>query len=142
MHRGPRGARLTEAGRLLARHGETVDDACVAARRELDATVGLTSGRLRIGTFSSAAIRLLPEAMTALRHRHPEGDLSVEEITSVRAEEMITSGRLDVAVVATYDEEPAWPDWLAPPGSWSTRCSSACRPSTGSPWATPPAESG
>lgn len=112
VHRGPRGARLTEAGRLLARHGETVDDACVAARRELDATVGVTSERLRIGTFSSAAIRLLPEAMTALRHRHPEGDLSVEEISSVRGEEMLTSGRLDVAVVATYDDEPAWPDWL------------------------------
>jgi DNA-binding transcriptional LysR family regulator len=112
VHRGPRGASLTEAGRVLARHGEAIDDACVAARRELDAAVGVTSGRLRIGTFSSAAIRLLPEAMTALRHRHPEGDLSVEEITSIRGEEMLTSGRLDLAVVATYDEDPTWPDPL------------------------------
>ena len=113
VQRGPRGARLTEAGRVLARHGELVDDACVAARRDLDATIGATSTRLRIGTFSSAAIRLLPEAMTALRHRHPEGHLSVEEITSARAEELVTSGRLDVAVVATYDDEPAWPGWLS-----------------------------
>ena len=112
VHRGPRGARLTESGHVLARHGLTVDDACVAARRDLDAAVGVSSSRLRIGTFSSAAIRLLPEAMTALRHRHPEGDLSVEEISSVRGQDLVTSGRLDVAVVATYDDGPAWPDWL------------------------------
>jgi len=112
VHRGPRGARLTEAGQLLARHGEAVDDACEAARHELDATLGTTSTRLRIGTFGSAAIRLLPEAMTALRHRHHEGDLSVQEITSTRGEELLTAGGLDLAVVATYDDEPAWPDWL------------------------------
>ena len=58
--RGPRGARLTEAGQVLARHGKTIDDACVAARRDLAGAVGEASTRLRIGTFGSAAIRLLP----------------------------------------------------------------------------------
>ena len=110
--RGPRGARLTEAGQVLARHGKTIDDACVAARRDLAGAVGEASTRLRIGTFGSAAIRLLPDAMTALRHRHPESDLSIEEVTSTVGGERVAAGVLDVAVVATYDNAPDWPGWL------------------------------
>src|SRR4051794_6456729 len=55
VHRGPRGARLTEAGAALARHGMSVDDVCVAARAELDELLGHTSPRLRIGSFLSVA---------------------------------------------------------------------------------------
>jgi DNA-binding transcriptional LysR family regulator len=110
--RTARGAHLTEAGRVLARYGDLVDDACVAARRDLEETLGRVSLRLRIGTFSTAAIRLLPEAMTALRHRHPGSDLSIEEVSSPVGGAKVASGDLDVAVVATYDNEPDWPAWL------------------------------
>src|SRR3954467_3273711 len=50
VHRGPRGARLTEAGAVLARHGTDVDVLCVAAQAELDDLLGRTAPRLRIGS--------------------------------------------------------------------------------------------
>ena len=111
--RTSRGAHLTEAGMILARHGETVDDAVLAAHEEVETAVGVASTRLRIGTFSSAAIRLLPEAMTALRHLHPDSELSIEEVTSTIGGRKVADGDLDLAVVATYGNDPDWPTWLA-----------------------------
>src|SRR5688500_8378546 len=68
VRRGPRGARLTEVGATLARHGLSIDATCVAAAADVDELLGRTVDRLRIGSFLSVALRVLPEAMTALRH--------------------------------------------------------------------------
>lgn len=112
VHRGPRGARLTEAGALLARHGLAVTDACELAQAELDDLLGRTGPRLRIGSFLSVATRVLPQAMTALRHRRPDSELSIVEGTSLELRQRVTDGELDVAVVGTYVTEPEVPPWL------------------------------
>lgn len=112
VHRGPRGARLTEAGSVLARHGRDIDHSCEAAAADLDELLGRTVARLRIGSFLSVALRVLPEAMTALRHRRPNSDLSIVEGTSTDLRARVTRGDLDLAVVATYDDEPELAPWL------------------------------
>jgi DNA-binding transcriptional LysR family regulator len=112
VRRGPRGARLTEAGATLARHGLTVDDVCVAAEAELGELLGQTTPRLRIGSFLSVATRVLPQAMTALRHRRPDSELSIVEGTSTVLRQRVTDGELDVAVVGTYFTEPELAPWL------------------------------
>ena len=113
VHRGPRGARLTEAGAALARHGDTIDEACRMAGLELDATRANARPRLRIGSFISVALRVLPEAMTALRHRRPDSDLSIVEGTSRVLTRRVAEGDIDLAVVGTYDEQvPEIPGWL------------------------------
>lgn len=113
VHRGPRGARLTEAGAVLARHGLAVDDTCHAAAAELDELLGRAGGRLRIGAFLSVALGILPDAMTALRHRRPDSDLSIVEGTSTDLRARVSRGELDLAVVATYDDEHDLPPWLS-----------------------------
>jgi DNA-binding transcriptional LysR family regulator len=111
--RGPRGARLTEAGEALARHGLTVDAACAAASTDLEGLLGQTVQRLRIGSFLSVALRVLPEAMTALRHQHPDSDLSIVEGTSSVLRQRVADGALDLAVVGTYGDSPDLPPWTS-----------------------------
>ncbi len=113
VHRGPRGARLTEAGTALARRGDEIDEACRLAELELAATRAGARPRLRIGSFVSVATRLLPDAMTALRHRRPDSDLTILEGTSRELSGRVADGALDLAVVGTYDEQvPELPVWL------------------------------
>ena len=100
--RSTRGASLTPAGAVLAPYGEVIDRQACAASDAFAAYRGDTAGRLRIGTFQAAALHLLPPALTALRHRHPDADLSVVDAPSDRAVGAVADGELDLAVFATY----------------------------------------
>ncbi len=92
--RGPRGATLTPAGSVLAAYGDAVDRQVVDATDAFDLFRGQASRRLRIGTFQAAALHLLPPALTALRHRHPDADLSVVDVASVDAVAAVAAGEL------------------------------------------------
>ena len=105
--RTTRGAALTPAGAVLAPYGEVIDRQASAAADAFAVYKGETAGRLRLGTFQAAALHLLPPALTALRHRHPDADLSVVDIPSDRAVDAVATGDLDLAVFATYEAPPS-----------------------------------
>lgn len=107
--RTPRGATLTRAGAVLAGHGRDIERISDAAAGALARLRGELALRLKIGTFQAAALHLLPPALTALRHRHPDADISVVDVASEHALEEIIGGRLDVAIAAS------WGAPLAPP---------------------------
>ncbi|MER6138717.1 LysR family transcriptional regulator [Streptomyces sparsogenes] len=107
--RSPRGATPTRAGALLAAYGRDIQKVSAAAASDLARIRGELSLRLRIGSFQAAAIHLLPPALTALRHRCPEADVSVVDVASEEAVERVGDGCLDVALVAS------WGGPLAPP---------------------------
>lgn len=104
--RGPRGASLTAAGALLAEHGRIIDEQTDRAGERLAALLGHLSLRLRVGAFLAAALHLLPPALTALRHRYPKADVSVEDLLSDRGVERVAAGELDVAVIASWALPP------------------------------------
>lgn len=112
VERGPRGASLTDAGTALAVHGRRI-------QREVEDAVasfpayrqGLVT-RLRVGAFQAAALHLLPPAMTALRHQRADVDLSVTDIQSSDAVNLVARGDLDLAVLASWDIPPAAPAGL------------------------------
>jgi DNA-binding transcriptional LysR family regulator len=110
--RGPRGARLTEPGHVLADGGEVVIDQCARVATTVERMLGPLSRRLRIGTFQAAAQHLLPPALTALRHQHPEAELTIVEITSDRGFALVDEGQVDVAVIASYSATLAVPPTL------------------------------
>ncbi|TYB40444.1 LysR family transcriptional regulator [Micromonospora sp. AP08] len=110
VRRGPRGASLTAAGAVVAGHGAAIDRHTRQAADDLAALLGRLSLRLRIGAFQAAALHLLPPALTALRHRHPDADLSVVDITSERGMPLVAAGDLDLAVIAAWDEPPVPPE--------------------------------
>ncbi|GAA3774761.1 LysR family transcriptional regulator [Streptomyces coacervatus] len=111
--RGPRGARLTEAGALLAVHGRIVDETTEKAAADMAALLGHLSLRLRVGAFQAAALHLVPPALVALRHRHPDADVSVVDLVSGQGPEAIGASRLDLAVVASWSDSFVFPPQVA-----------------------------
>jgi DNA-binding transcriptional LysR family regulator len=107
--RGPRGAALTAAGALLAAHGRVIDQHMDDAAAQLSALLGHLALRLKVGAFQAAALHVLPPALTALRHRHPDADVSVQDVLSEHGIEEIAAGRLDLAVIASWGVFPEAP---------------------------------
>ncbi|WP_431683479.1 LysR family transcriptional regulator [Kitasatospora sp. KL5] len=111
--RGPRGAALTAAGAVLAAHGHIIDRETRDAADRLAAHLGHLALRLRVGAFQAAALHLLPPALTALRHRHPDADVAVRDLLSEHGIDEIAAGRLDLAVVSSWGAPPQPPPHVA-----------------------------
>ncbi|MFI2371278.1 LysR family transcriptional regulator [Streptomyces sp. NPDC018833] len=108
-----RGARLTAAGELLAERARRVLDEMDRARHELATLSGLTGGRLRVGTFTTVGIHLLPPVLSAFRRAHPAVELTVAEYEPPAGVTAVARGEMDLALTHAY--EPAEPAPL-PPG--------------------------
>ncbi|GGW81907.1 LysR family transcriptional regulator [Streptomyces lomondensis] len=102
----PRGVRLTEAGRLLVPHAETVAAALHDARRALDALREAAGGRLRFGAFATADAALVPQALARFRARHPGVRVTREEGFTPALLDRLTAGHLDLAIVSTTGRAP------------------------------------
>ncbi|WPB89289.1 LysR family transcriptional regulator [Streptomyces malaysiensis] len=110
VERGARGARLTRLGAVLCRYGERVAAELELAAESVATFLGAHARRLRVGAFPSAATTLLPEALAALRYRHPEAELSVVDLLSDAGPELVAAGELDFAITATYGQPPDRPE--------------------------------
>jgi DNA-binding transcriptional LysR family regulator len=102
VRREVRPVRLTPAGEALARHARAVLARLAAAEAELAAIAALETGRLRVGTYSSAGATLVVQAVATFRQRHPGVELSLLEAGRDRLIEDVRSGDLDVAVVFDF----------------------------------------
>src|SRR5437868_10374935 len=60
---GPRPISLTEAGRILLRHAESIVARLQAAQADLAAFASGEAGSLHVGTFQSVGAKILPEVM-------------------------------------------------------------------------------
>src|SRR5919201_1156289 len=92
VERGPRGVRLTDAGRSLVAHADAILARIEDAEEELAALAGLRGGRLRLACFQSAGATLVPRAVAAFRERHPAVDLGMVEAEPEEASERLRSG--------------------------------------------------
>ncbi|MGW0562548.1 LysR family transcriptional regulator [Streptomyces sp. NPDC003016] len=104
-----RGARLTAAGELLAARARRVLDEMDRARHELARLAGLSGGRLRIGTFTTAGIHLLPPVLSAFRRAHPDVELAVADYEPPDGVSAVASGAVDLALTHAYEPAPAVP---------------------------------
>src|SRR6059058_5394049 len=97
---GPRPVSLTEAGRLLLRHADSIVARLQAAQADLHALRSGEAGVLHVGTFQSAGARLLPEIMRRFRDQWPQIEVMLEERDSdAELATMVERGELDVAFV-------------------------------------------
>ena len=101
-----RGIRLTPEGEVLARRAAEIVGRVDAADAELSAFVGLRSGRVRLGAFTSALSELVPPAAKELRRDHPDLELELSDVHPRVAVEQLRAGELDLAIVFRYDEQP------------------------------------
>ncbi|MET7617182.1 LysR family transcriptional regulator [Streptomyces sp. NPDC005408] len=108
--RSHRGARLTAAGEVLAARARRVLDEMDRARHELARLSGLSGGRLRVGTFTTVGVHLLPPVLSAFRRAHPDVDLTVAEYEPPGGVLAVAAGEVDLALTHTYEPgEPAPP---------------------------------
>ena len=77
VERGTRPTELTEAGRVLVRHGTAVTTRLDGAEQELAEIAGRRAGRLRFGSFPTALTTFVPTALARLRREHPAVVLTV-----------------------------------------------------------------
>jgi DNA-binding transcriptional LysR family regulator len=100
--RGARGVLLTEHGRCLLPHVDSVLERLETARRDLEALDRGEGGRLRVGAFHTATARLIPQALAAFRSKHPKVRLSLVEGTTRRQLANLEAGDVDLAVLSAF----------------------------------------
>ncbi|GAA3698829.1 LysR family transcriptional regulator [Nonomuraea antimicrobica] len=97
-----RGVRLTPAGAALHRHAVAVLDRLERAGEELAAIHGGRGGTLRVGSFATANVDLVPGALKRFAGRRPGVELRLTEGLSGHLVERLRAGALDVAVISDY----------------------------------------
>ncbi|WP_347346878.1 LysR family transcriptional regulator [Microbacterium sp.] len=102
VERAGRRMRLTEAGRILARHAPAVTTALDAAAAELAALRGLQAATVRLVGFPSASPAVLPRVLTALATRAPGLTVTYVEAEPPEAVEAVREDRADVALTFSY----------------------------------------
>jgi molybdate transport repressor ModE-like protein len=96
---GPRAVSLTEAGRLLLRHADSIVARLQAAQADLQALRAGEAGTLRVGTFQSVGARLLPEIMRRFGAQWPAVDVVLEEFDDAVVALALERGEIDVGFV-------------------------------------------
>jgi DNA-binding transcriptional LysR family regulator len=99
FERSARGARLTEAGQLLAEQARTLFGLARTAEEEMRAFAGLGRGTLRIGASTTIATYLLPPLLGRFTQRYPGIDLRLVSANTLDIVRQLVAYELDVALV-------------------------------------------
>jgi DNA-binding transcriptional LysR family regulator len=99
LERGPRGARLTEAGTVLAEHARTIFGLARSAEADMRAFRSLELGTLRIGASTTIATYLLPPLLGRFAARHPGVDVRLASANTREIVRRLQGYELDVALV-------------------------------------------
>ena len=102
VERVGRSVRLTDAGRVLARHAPVVTTALDAAAGELAELRGLRSARVRLMAFPSASPTIVPRLLADLAQRHPGISLTYVEAEPPEAVDAVREDRADIALTFSY----------------------------------------
>ena len=102
VERAGRSVRLTDAGRVLARHASVVTSALDAAAGEIAELQGLRAGRVRVAAFPSASATIVPRLLAGMTTRHPGVQLSYLEAEPPEAIAAVRENRADIALTFSY----------------------------------------
>jgi DNA-binding transcriptional LysR family regulator len=106
VRRVPQGAMLTDAGRLLVTRANAIFAQLEDAEYELRSLLGLSSGRLRISSFASAASAIVPLAVIRYRELYPNVELTITAAEPNDALPRLQAGELDLSL----SHDPIWAD--------------------------------
>jgi molybdate transport repressor ModE-like protein len=110
IQRVGRGIRLTEAGTVLAERAAEILGRMDAAAAELDAHVGLSAGRVRVATYGTALVALLPQVSAVFATQYPGLRLEIIDAHPPEAIAMLRAGEVDAAIIFRYDETEPDPE--------------------------------
>lgn len=110
--RNPRGAELSEAGRMLEPKAKEALAAVEAGKRSVAELLGLETGTVRIIAGATVCTYYLPEFISTFRQRYPKIQIVLREATTSEALPAIDSGEFDLAIVCGDAGEPWQEDEL------------------------------
>ncbi|MCE5202873.1 MAG: LysR family transcriptional regulator [Coriobacteriales bacterium] len=106
LERTARSVRLTEAGKRLVEHAETILAACEEAYADVRAYSGQVTGRVRLSTFQTAAQSFALPAVARVLEQYPLLDVVICELEPARAIPALKSGQIDIALSHEWDFVP------------------------------------
>lgn len=101
-----RGVRLTEAARTLVTHAEVVLARLEQAETELAVVGGQPRGRIRIGSFQTATLALVPELLDILA-RHEQLRIELTQVEPEEALPALLAHDYDLVLGEEYPGAPA-----------------------------------
>lgn len=105
VDRRGRGLALTRQGALLARRLRLALAELRAGLDDIADLRGRDSGRIVVGAMPLSRARLLPQAITAFRARHPNVDIAIHEGSHVELVGPLRDGEIDMMVGALRDPQ-------------------------------------
>ena len=99
LHRDPRGASPTAAGRALIPSAQQALAAVQDGRRAVAEVLGLQAGEVRLGAGPTAATYLLPGTLARFRQLHPAVRIYLREAHSPESWDGLRRGALDLVFV-------------------------------------------
>ena len=106
LERVGRNVRLTDAGRELVRHAETLLAQLEEAQVALERLATDVRGTIEISVFESVAATLLPPTLAAAADRYPDLDLRTRQMDPDAAYAALSRGDIDLAFVLDYPHAP------------------------------------
>mgnify|MGYP002780608673 CR=1 FL=1 len=109
--RGRHGARLTPVGDRIVSHARIILQQAEAIAKEAELARGLQGGQVRIASFRSIAIHLLPAAIAQFKQRHPNIAVNLSEHDNyLQVEKALREGRADIGftLLPAADDFDTW----------------------------------
>jgi DNA-binding transcriptional LysR family regulator len=101
-----RRVRLTEQAEILVAHTEAVLERLERAEAELAASMADITGVLRVAAFQTAALALVPSALTLLRRAHPGLRVQVTQTEPEAALPALQARDFDLVIAEEYPGHP------------------------------------
>ena len=98
IEREPRGIRLTPAGEVLVRHTERILAQLAEADEELLDVAAQARGRLRIGSFATAAGTIVPRAVASFRKLRPAVEVDIALLDPHESIPALRRGDIEIAI--------------------------------------------
>ncbi|MBC7559226.1 MAG: LysR family transcriptional regulator [Dermatophilaceae bacterium] len=113
FERAARSVRPTQAAELLAQRSGEVLALLEALQDDIGQLAGGHLGHLRIGSFPTASLHLVPLVLARLALRSPDVRIVLDEGEPDELLPLVTDRRVDLALVYEYDLVPrSWPPGL------------------------------
>jgi DNA-binding transcriptional LysR family regulator len=97
-----RGVRLTAQARILVGHTDAILERLEEAEADLRASLTEVSGTLRVGSFQSVLLALIPAALTRLAERYPGLRVEIEQREAEAAFAALVAREFDVVLGEEY----------------------------------------
>ncbi|MFG2129785.1 LysR substrate-binding domain-containing protein [Streptomyces sp. NPDC048751] len=101
-----RRVRLTEQAEILVAHTEVVLERLERAEADIAASLTDLTGTLRIASFQTAALALVPTALGLLRDQHPHLRVHVTQLEPEKALPALQARDFDLVLAEEYPDNP------------------------------------